>query len=63
MEDSVRWLSPDALQVHGEFMERFLTRYVAEAVAFPFERTIPDDDRKAIERFYKNRMSKPPGRE
>jgi hypothetical protein len=29
-------------------MERFLTRYVAEAVVFPFKRTILDNDRKAI---------------
>jgi aminopeptidase YwaD len=60
-EDSVRWLSPGALEVQGAFIERFLTRYVAEAAAFPFERTIPEDDKKALERWYKDRMAKPPG--
>ncbi|HUS79480.1 MAG TPA: M20/M25/M40 family metallo-hydrolase [Patescibacteria group bacterium] len=63
VEDSMRWLSPEALQMQGEFMEKFLTRYVAEAVAFPFERTIPEDDKKAMERYYKNKMTKPPGSE
>ncbi|RLE55186.1 MAG: hypothetical protein DRJ30_04050 [Candidatus Methanomethylicota archaeon] len=61
IEDSMRWLRPQALQIQGEFIEIFLTRYVAEAAAFPFERKIPDKLRKEIENYFKNRlMLKPP---
>jgi hypothetical protein len=61
VEDSIEWLSSDALGLQGRFIERFLTRYVAEAATFPFERVIPPEARQAIERYYKNRMEKPPG--
>jgi aminopeptidase YwaD len=61
-EDSLKWLSPDTLEAQGSFIEEFLTRYVAKAVAFPFERTIPESDMKAIERYFKNRKEEPPGK-
>jgi len=60
-EDSLRWLSPKALEDQGSFIERFLTRYVAEAAVFPFDRIIPESDMKAIKRYFKNRKEKPPG--
>jgi hypothetical protein len=60
MEDSVRWLSPKTLQAHGEFVELFLNRYVAEAAAFPFERTIPDKQKKDIEEYFKRALRKLP---
>jgi Zn-dependent M28 family amino/carboxypeptidase len=59
-EDSVRWLSPKTLQAHGEFVELFLNRYVAEAAAFPFERTIPDKQKKDIEEYFKRALRKLP---
>lgn len=49
VEDTVRWLKPQALQVQGEFVEHILTRYVADAAAFPFEREIPEQQRKVLE--------------
>jgi len=60
-EDSLQWLSPEALADQGAFIEDFLTRYVADAAVFPFDRTIPENDMKAIERYFKNRKEKPPG--
>ena len=59
-EDDIRWLSPKALQAQGEFIERFLTRYVADAAGFPFKRKIPDDHRKKIEAYFKRTMRKLP---
>jgi aminopeptidase YwaD len=52
-EDTIQWLAPSALQVHGAFLDEFLTRYVAKAVAFPFERTIPEKQKKDIEDYFK----------
>lgn len=60
IEDNVRWLKPQALQVQGDFTEQFLTRYVAEAVAFPFEKNIPDKQKKDVEEYFKRSMRKPP---
>lgn len=61
VEDTIRWLKPQALQVQGEFVERFLTRYVAQAAAFPFEKKIPEKQRKEIEDYFRKRlMLRPP---
>jgi len=60
IEDNIRWLKPQALQVQGEFAEWFVTRYVAEAAAFPFEKTIPDKQKKEIEEYFKRSMRKLP---
>lgn len=59
-DDDIRWMSPKALETHGVFLEEFLTRYVAEAVAFPFERTIPDKYKKEIEDYFKRSGKKLP---
>jgi len=59
-EDSIQWLSPKTLQAHGEFVELFLNRYVAEASAFPFEKTIPDKQKKDIEEYFKQNLRKLP---
>lgn len=60
VEDTVRWLSPTVLKVQGEFVERFLTRYVTEAAAFPFEKEIPEKQQKEIEKYYRERLRTPP---
>jgi hypothetical protein len=60
VEDTVRWLSPTVLKVQGEFVELFLTRYVTEAAAFPFEKEIPDKQKKEIEKYYRERLRDPP---
>lgn len=58
--DTTKWLKPEALKIHGDFIERFLTRYASESVIFPFERVIPESDRKALEKYYADKMRKPP---
>lgn len=60
VEDDIRWLKPQALQIQGEFIERFLTRYAAEAAAFPFEKTIPDKQKKDIEKYFERMRGKKP---
>lgn len=59
-DDDIRWMSPKALEIHGIFMEEFLTRYAANAAAFPFERTIPDKFKKEIEDYFKRSGRKLP---
>lgn len=61
VEDTVRWLNSEVLQRQGEFIEEYLTRYVAESPVFPFERLIPEKNKQAIEKFYRGKMRKPPG--
>lgn len=60
VEDDLRWLNHQALQSQGAFVEEFLTRYVANAAAFPFEKTIPEKQKKNIEDYFKRSMRKPP---
>jgi hypothetical protein len=60
IEDDLKWLSHKALHVQGTFVEEFLTRYVASAAAFPFEKTIPEKQKKDIENYFKRAMRKPP---
>ena len=59
-EDDEKWLSPLVLGAHGVFAEEFLTRYVAEAAAWPFERVIPEKQRKEIEEYFKKSGRKLP---
>jgi aminopeptidase YwaD len=59
-EDEEKWLSPYALSTHGVFAEELLVRYVAEAAAWPFERIIPEKQRKEIEEYFKKAGRKLP---
>ena len=59
--DTVEWLHPDGLAITGEFIERFIERYCNKAVVFPFERKIPEDQKKNMSKYYENKMQKPPG--
>lgn len=52
-EDTIEWLSPAALELQGSFIETWITRYVAEAAAFPFPREVPEDQLKQIKEYYK----------
>ena len=63
VEDSVRWLDPEALRTQGAFIEKYMATYVADSRVFPFERTIPDEHKKALERYYEGFLSKPPNQE
>jgi Iap family predicted aminopeptidase len=56
IEDDISWLNPIALHSQGRFIEEYLTRYVAEAAAFPFERKIPEKQKKEIEDYFKRSM-------
>jgi hypothetical protein len=60
IEDDMEWMNPKALQTQGEFVEYFLTRYVANAAAFPFERDIPEKQKKEIEDYFKRSLRKLP---
>lgn len=60
IEDDIRWLKPQALQSQGNFVEEFLTRYVGNAAAFPFEKSIPDKLRKDVEEYFSRSMRKLP---
>ncbi|MFB0557489.1 MAG: M20/M25/M40 family metallo-hydrolase [Candidatus Bathyarchaeia archaeon] len=59
-EDNVQWLSPKTLQTQGEFVERFLSRYVAGAAAFPFKREVPEKQKEKIKDYFKQGMRKLP---
>jgi aminopeptidase YwaD len=61
--DTIEWLHPDGLVTNGVFIERFIERYCNEAVVFPFERKIPEDQQKNLEKYYKGKIQKPPGSE
>jgi len=52
VEDTIEYLSPDALELQGRFIEKWMTRYVSEAAAFPFERKIPEKLRDEIKKYY-----------
>lgn len=52
VEDTIEYLSPDALELQGRFIEEWMTRYVSEAAAFPFERKIPEKLRDEIKKYY-----------
>ncbi|KPJ50800.1 hypothetical protein AMJ40_01815 [candidate division TA06 bacterium DG_26] len=54
--DKIDYLDAEHLQMYGEFVEVWLKRHVADALSFPFERTIPDPHRKKIEDYFTNRL-------
>jgi aminopeptidase YwaD len=53
-EDIIDYLSPDALENQGRFVEKWMTRYVTGAVAFPFKREVPEKLMKQIKEYYEN---------
>jgi aminopeptidase YwaD len=60
VEDTIEYLSPDALELQGRFIEEWMTRYVSEAAAFPFEREIPEKLRDEIKKYYEDWHEKMP---
>ena len=56
IEDDISWLDASALHKQGRFVEEYLTRYVAEAAAFPFEWKIPEKQKKEIEDYFKRSL-------
>jgi len=58
--DDISNVHPGALGDAGVFAERYLQRYVTDAVAFPFAREIPEDQVKAVrEYFAKGKLAVP----
>ncbi len=53
-EDIIEYLSPEALETHGKFVETWMTRYVTGAAAFPFKKEIPEKLMKQIKEYYEN---------
>jgi hypothetical protein len=53
VEDVIEYLSPKALENQGKFIETWMTRYITEAAAFPFEKEIPEKLVKEIKDYYK----------
>ncbi|MGD2200725.1 MAG: M20/M25/M40 family metallo-hydrolase [Candidatus Bathyarchaeota archaeon] len=60
VEDTMRWVNPQALQRQGEFIELFLTRFVANAASLPFKREIPEKLQEKIAKYFKERLRTPP---
>ncbi len=60
VEDTIEYLSPDALELQGRFIEEWMTRYASDAAAFPFEREIPEKLRDEIKKYYENWNEKMP---
>jgi hypothetical protein len=60
VEDTIEYLSPDALGLQGMFIEEWMNRYVSDAAAFPFEREVPEKLRKEIKKYYENLNEKIP---
>ncbi len=54
IEDIIDYLSPDALEMNGKFVEEWMTRYVTKAAAFPFEHEVPEKLMKQIKEYYDN---------
>lgn len=53
-EDIIEYLSSDALGLNGQFVEKWMTRYVTEAAAFPFVKKVPEKLMKQIKEYYEN---------
>jgi aminopeptidase YwaD len=51
-EDIIEYLSPDALVLHGVFVETWMTRYITGAAAYPFEKEVPEKLMKEILDYY-----------
>ena len=54
--DVIDYLSPEALERSGRFVELFLRRYVASAAVLPFEREIPEEQQKKIRDYFEKRL-------
>ncbi len=54
--DDISHLDASSLGMHGRFLEIWLERYVTNATSFPFERTIPDDQKRRIKEYFTERL-------
>jgi aminopeptidase YwaD len=61
--DNIRYLSADALGGAGDFVERYLRRYVTDAPVFAFPREIPEDQMKDVKEYFTNKKLPIPGEE
>lgn len=56
VRDVIDYLSPAVLERNGRFVERFVRRYVTQAAVLPFEREIPDEQKKKIREYFEKRL-------
>lgn len=54
--DQIEYLDANHLEMYGTFIEVWVNRYVANALSFPFERKIPDEQKKKIEDYFRKRL-------
>ncbi len=56
VRDVIDYLGPEALERSGRFVERFLRRYVTRAAVLPFDREIPEKQKKEIREYFEKRL-------
>lgn len=59
LKDEFALCSSEGLATTGEFLTRWLERYVTTPRMFPFERAIPDEHKKQIADYFKDRLNYP----
>jgi aminopeptidase YwaD len=55
-EDVYQLCSAEGLNVSGEFILKYMRRYITESRTIPFERTIPDEHKKHVANYFKDRI-------
>jgi len=55
-EDTYELCSDEGLAVSGNFILKYMRRYITEPRAFPFERTIPEEHKKHVSNYFRDRI-------
>lgn len=55
-EDTYELCSDEGLAVSGTFILKYMRRYITEPRSLPFERTIPDEHKKHVSNYFKDRI-------
>ena len=55
-EDTFELCSAEGLQISGDFILRYMRRYITDPRALPFERTIPDEHKKHVSNYFRDRI-------
>ncbi|GMV37339.1 MAG: hypothetical protein AMXMBFR61_18470 [Fimbriimonadales bacterium] len=55
-EDRFEHCEEEGLQIAGDFIIRWLDRYVTQALMFPFDREIPPEHRAKLDKYFKDRL-------
>jgi hypothetical protein len=54
--DVIDHTDAEHLALTGRFIETWMERWVTQCPKFPFERTIQDEQKKAIDNYFKDRL-------